>query len=167
MPIENQLIFQGIVRCGVGQFAKKLVIPGSEEISLSIRDWPERLQPGTLNIRVEVFPMEYSEKFGQENLKFLDRGKFRPEATLKAEEIKNNTLPPTPEFPERGRAQIWRAILTKVESGNSETCWVLRRIDSGLCVDLELVSSKRLRDQLVLEDGDKVVVEMEGTWDGI
>lgn len=165
--MRSSLVFHGFVKSGGGRFSNELVVPGASKSSVIIRDWPERLQPGTLNVRVDRFPDTYVQKFGQPDIRHLDSRMFLPEAELHHSEIANNTIRPQLGQPDRGNAQIWRALLTKLESCFQVQCWVLRRIGSNLSVDLELVSGSHLRNALSLSDNDRIAVEVEGVWGDI
>jgi CTP-dependent riboflavin kinase len=160
------LRFKGVVRTGIGRFSVELTLPRRSRLSVPIRDWPEALQPGTLNVRIDEdgFPSEFLKHFAQANVRKLDSRRFVPEAELRWDEIAGNTLPPLPDKPDRGNAQVWRAHLRNLDSGIEKLCWVVRRIGSGLSRDLELVAGERLRDSLGLKDGMPVEVEMEGSW---
>lgn len=153
------------MRPGIGKFSKQLVLPSGSNLSKPIRDWPEVPQPGTLNVRVkDGFPPEFIEAFGQPNVQMLDSRRFKPEAELDWKEIGNNTLPPLPNCPDRGNAQVWRATLRNLNTGAECLCWALRRIGSGLSVDFELVAGVKLRDQLALIDGTPVEIDLQGEW---
>ena len=139
-------------------------MPSASKVSAEIRDWPESVQPGTLNIRLSSFPDEYLAAFGALSVQALDTRIFRPEAELPWKEIQNNTLSPTQNAPDRGNAQIWRATLKADRTGSERQCWVLRRIGSGLTRNLELVAGEHLRSEPALEDGDEVTLTLEGVW---
>lgn len=142
-------------------------MPGKAILSTPIRDWPEMLQAGTLNVRVEGgFPADFIRNLGRADVRLLDSRRFTPEAELKWTEIRGNTLPPQPGQPDRGNAQVWRATLRNVNTGTACPCWAVRRIGSGLSLDLELVAGENLRDRLGLPDGTPVELELEGEWVG-
>jgi CTP-dependent riboflavin kinase len=162
--LETQLTFKGRVIRGVGRFAAELIVPGASRVSAKIRDWPESMQPGTLNVRLSSSPDKYLAAFGALSVQALDTRIFRPEAEIPLEEIQNNTLSPTQNAPDRGNAQIWRVTLKAGRTGFERRCWVLRRIGSGLTRDLELVAGEHLRSELALEDGDEVTLILEGVW---
>jgi hypothetical protein len=159
------LRFIGVVRPGIGKFAKQLELPKRESLSTVIRDWPDVPQPGTLNVRVQDgFPAEFIAAFGQPDVRLLDSRRFAPEAELNWQEIGSNTLPPQPNRPDRGNAQVWRATLRNLSTGAECLCWALRRIGSGLSVDFELVAGDKLRERLALSDGTPVEIDLEGQW---
>jgi hypothetical protein len=163
----STLRFKGTVRPGIGKFSKELTLPGRAALSKPIRDWPEAPQPGTLNVRIEGgFPSEFIERLGRADIRLLDSRQFVPEAELNWAEIGGNTLPPLSNRPDRGNAQVWRATLRNVTTGEQSLCWALRRIGSGLSVDLELVAASRLRYELGLLDGTPVEIDLEGSWVG-
>ena len=163
--MPTTLRFKGLVRPGMGKFSKKLVLPSRSSLSKEIRDWPDVPQPGTLNVRVkDGFPAEFINAFEQPNVQLLDTRRFAPEAELDWTEIKGNTLPPQPDRTDRGNAKVWRAKLRNLSTGDECSCWVLRRIGSGLSVDIELVAGEKLRDRLALIDQTPVEIDLDGEW---
>jgi CTP-dependent riboflavin kinase len=164
--VADSMRFVGRVKDGIGQYSI-MMLPGEASIQGLIRDWPEQPQPGSLNVRVDPngFPARFLKEFGDPSIWNLDTRRFRPEAELSYDVIPNNTLVPRPGQPDRGRPQIWRAYLTKIESGESIQCWVLRRMHSKVRKDtLECVAGSRLRDALRLENDDQVELIVEGSW---
>ena len=164
----DTLLFIGKAIEGSGRFSKDLIVPGNSEIPGLIRDWPDELEPGSLNVLIDKtgFPEEFESKFGQRTEGFDER-RFIPEAELHHSQIGNNTLAPKPgEREDKGNAQIWRANLTKIESGQSLQCWVLRRIGSIMPYRLECVAGVKLREILSLpeEAYDSVELIVEGRW---
>jgi hypothetical protein len=160
------LNFVGRIRDGVSKFSG-LILPGKGDITVAIRDWPTELAPGSLNVQVESdgFPARFVKEFGDTSNTHLDSRRFMPEAELGFDVIPNNTLAPTPQQPDRGKLQIWRAHLTNIETGKTIQCWVLRRIGSTINQDvLECVSGKHLRAALSLNSNDRVTLEIEGQW---
>jgi hypothetical protein len=94
----------------------------------------------------------------------LDVAGFEPDFTIAQTLMRNNQLTPVPTMPNRGAAQVWRALLIVV---NTQTkCWVLRRFGSGLGDQIELVSNIRLRDTLGLTRDRQwpATVTMFGEW---
>lgn len=158
--------FSGVVSKGVGRFAAELILPTQERLSFPVRDWPTVPVPGTLNVRIDTstFPDKFLSVFGGTSLKHLDSRRFAPEAELPWTDIGNNTLPPTINSRDRGRAQIWRSTIRNVSSDVASLCWVFRRIGSGISNALELVAGVKLRSALGLVDGTRVEVLMEGRW---
>jgi len=165
----DRLRFIGKVIKGAGKFSEEIILPGNADIPGLIRDWPDKMQPGTLNVLMETsgFPSRYIEEFGDTETRHLDSRRFKAEVELPHYKIGNNTLSPKiGERPDKGNAQIWRANLTKIESGASVQCWVLRRICSKMPYRLECVAGMKLRDILSLreEDNDSVELVIEGRW---
>lgn len=163
--MTDYLEFRGVVRKGEGLFSKQLEILGSAEIKAPPTDWPERIEPGTLNVRIVSFPPEFTQRFGANDLRLLDERLFTPEVELPHHVIRNNTLPPTTALPDRGNAQVWRATLESEKNGKKRQCWVLRRIGSGMSGDLECVAGEHLRSTMGLSNDDSVVVTVEGVWE--
>jgi hypothetical protein len=162
----DTLRFVGRVRDGAGQYSI-LELPGQTKIGGRVRDWPDQLQAGSLNVQVDAhgFPSRFVEAFGSTSIWNLDTRRFRPEAELDWDDIANNTLRPTRDQPDRGRPQVWRAHLTKIDSGDTVQCWVVRRRYSRMRRDtFECVAGVRLRDALSLENGDQVELIIEGIW---
>jgi hypothetical protein len=166
MSSPESMRFFGVAAEGCGRFAEELILPTKDRLSQPIRDWPDLPAEGTLNVHIEEsgFPPEYLANFKEASFRCLDTRLFVPEAELPWTDIGGNTLPPTPSRPDRGRAQVWRATIINVKREAMHLCWVLRRIGSALRVELELVADENLRNAMLIEDGTKVEVRMEGTW---
>lgn len=158
------LSFRGVIRDGAGLFAQEIEIPGAEELSIPIRDWPDAVEPGTLNVRILEYPDSFEERFGAEDIRRLDTRRFMPEAEIPQHEIGNNTLTPSSGDPDIGNAQVWRATLRSERSGEERLCWVVRRIGSGMVRVLECVASEHLRTSMKLRNEDEVTLVLEGTW---
>jgi hypothetical protein len=161
--VMDELIFIGNVVNGIGKHVE-LVVPGRDEISCAPADWPERLCPGSLNLLVSVYPLQFAVRRIAETTKSLDISGFLPAFTIARAAMKNNKLTPLPDMPVRGAAQVWQAML----EANAQThpCWVLRRFGSGLDKAIELVSEMKLRDKLSLprEKNWPAKVIMRGAW---
>lgn len=158
------LSFRGVIRDGAGLFAKEIEIPGAGELSIPIRDWPDTIEPGTLNVRILEYPDNFEERFGAEDIRRLDTRRFKPEAEIPQHEIGNNTLMPSSDDPDRGNAQVWRATLRSDRTGNQCLCWVVRRIGSGMVRVLECVAGEHLRTSMKLRNEDEVRLVVEGSW---
>lgn len=161
----DRLVFLGHVRSGVGRY-KDLVFPSRDLLSQAPPDWPQQLYPGSLNVRIreDGYPPEFSRLGTLPGVCRLDEKRFQPTFVIPRDRIANNLLGPTPRHQDGGDAQVWRAQITVVDSGAAESCWLVRRIGSGLSKDLELVSHKFLRLELDLVDGTAVRVEVKGKW---
>jgi hypothetical protein len=159
----DELIFAGDVVNGIGKHVE-LIVPGRNEISGAPADWPERLCPGSLNIFVSVYPLEFAARRIAPNMKSLDIAGFIPEFTIAQAAMKNNKLMTLPNMPVRGSAQVWRATLEA--NGKTHSCWVLRRFGSALDKVIERVSDVKLRDKLSLprERNWPAKVIVRGTW---
>jgi hypothetical protein len=162
----DKLYFTGTVISGCGQYSE-LEFPDKIKIEGASEDWPQSLLRGSLNIRIneDGYPEEFSRLGYQNNIKMLDKIGFQPEFIIPGQLIKNNKLLPTPEYPNRGSVQVWRAVLTNKHSEEYIHCWVVRRFGSGLFRDIELVSDTCLRKKLKLENENNVVVCMFGQWE--
>lgn len=161
------LRFTGRVRDGAGLY-KELELPGQSDLPIDIRDWPETVCPGSLNVQIERdgYPTRFVEEFPDRRVSNLDSRRFEPEAELDFDVIPNNSLTPTEQLPDRGRPQVWRAKLTKISTGESEQRWVLRRRHSRMREDtFECVAGVRLRDALSVETGDQVELVIAGRWE--
>ena len=156
----RKLEFRGSVRSNQGAFSQQMVIPGRKGLVLSPEDWPAKLAPGTLNIAIpdDGFPNDWEQLGKGDGLKKLDEGKLEPELAIPPWRIAGNTLQPTPDEPVRGSAQVWRAELEVAATGESATCWMLRRLGSDIVSEIELVSDEHLRSRLNLCDGMAVKV---------
>lgn len=166
--LPDKLEFMGKVIKGSGCFSKQLYVPGETEIPGLIRDWPDEVQSGTLNVLIDDngWPECYLAKFGKKT-EGLDLRQFQPELELHHSKIGNNTLAPREgEREDKGNAQIWRSHLTKIESGVSIQCWVLRRIGSRMPHRLECVAGERIRTVLELPESrnNPVRLVIEGIW---
>jgi hypothetical protein len=164
----DRLEFVGKVIKGSGCFSEQLHVPGEKEIPGLICGWPEKVRPGTLNVLIDDngWPDDYLAKFGKQT-EGLDLRRFQPEIELHHSKIGNNTLSPQAgEREDKGNAQIWRSHLTKIESGASIQCWVLRRIGSQMPHRLECVAGEKIRTALGLPEdrNDPVRLVVEGKW---
>lgn len=162
----DKLYFTGTVISGCGQYSE-LEFPDKTIIDGAPDDWPHNLAKGSLNIRIseDGYPEVFSRLGYKNNIKMLDEIGFQPEFIIPGQLIKNNRLSPTQEYPNRGSAQVWRAVLTNKHSGEYIHCWVVRRFGSGLFRDIELISDTNLRKKLKLENGNNVVVCISGQWE--
>src|SRR4051794_12748725 len=127
----DKLTFTGNIIKARGGHAK-LWIPGRNDLHERPPDWPEQLYAGSLNVLIapDGYPQEMQARRIPVTVKSLDLGTFAPAFTIPQHLMRNNTLEPTPEMPQRGSAQVWRAVLSA--NGYNIQCWVLRRFDSGL-----------------------------------
>lgn len=148
----------GSVRGNEGTFSQKMVVPGRGELFVAPEDWPDRLVPGTLNIEIDDFPKDLDGIGEGDGLKKLDKGKFRAALIIPQRKIAGNTIKPTQDQPTRGFAQVWRAELHVLATGQATQCWMLRRIGSSIAQQIELVADQNLRKALNLGDGAKVKV---------
>ncbi|MGA8348743.1 MAG: hypothetical protein ACXWPK_09230 [Isosphaeraceae bacterium] len=165
----RKLEFIGTVRSNKGECSVQMVVPGRDSLVVAPADWPVRLAPGTLNIGVndDGFPEGFEEIGEGDGLKKFDEGKFRPELAIPPWRIAGNTLPPIPDQPMRGAAQVWRAELQVIFTDRVAKCWMLRRIGSGIVSQIELVAQEHLRSRLNLCDDMAVKVtvwEAESKW---
>lgn len=151
--------FSGVITSGIGKHVE-LYIPGRSKLSNAPSDWPEKLHPGSLNIRVDVngYPDFFKEQGLENTIQSLDADCFPSTFQIKQKEFGNNRLKPKISMPERGSAQVWRAKLEV--KGLDIDCWVLRRYGSGLIDQIEVVAEKHLRKEFGLEDEDEVAVWM-------
>ena len=161
------LEFIGTVRSNNGKFSREMVLPGRHELIVAPDDWPDRLVPGTLNIEIDDFPEGLDDVGEGDGLKKLDKGTFRAALIIPQRKITGNTIKPMPDEPTRGFAQVWRANLEAIASGQASKCWMLRRIGSNIVSQIELVADQHLRSALNLSDGAAVKVtawEAESKW---
>ncbi|HWT61422.1 MAG TPA: DUF120 domain-containing protein [Ochrobactrum sp.] len=147
------IVFRGKISSGLGKHSE-LVIPGKQELKDSPNDWPDRFVSGSLNVRITEFPSILQST--RKQLKALDRGLFPPTIVIPQNEIKNNSLRSKLFKPRRGTGQAWRATLHT--HSRSTHVWVFRRIGSHMHDCLELISDKRLRENLDIRDHDEVRV---------
>ena len=144
--------FKGKVGSGVGKYVE-LHVPGRGELPQSPDDWPWVLCKGSLNIHVD--PDGYPELFDEIGLprttRSLDQKPIACSFEIGQSEFGNNKLQPTETMPQRGAAQVWRAIL--IANEQKIACWVVRRYGSGLRDQLEVVSDLHLRTAYGLVDG--------------
>ena len=157
------IIFKGHITNGIGKYIE-LHIPGHNEIIQAPCDWPESLQKGSLNVRIDVngYPSSFADYGLSPTIRELDSKLFIPEFEIAQSEIGDNSLEPTDDMLERGKAQVWRASLRT--TNESISCWVLRRLGSSLLDQLELLSQNHLRTAFNLYNGQDVEVHMQGHW---
>lgn len=149
--------FTGKIRSGKGEHSD-LVIPGSSELGKIISDWPKCFYPGSLNVGINGYPEGFSAS--PDGVTRLDSGAIQPTVVLDWNQIKNNKLRPKQDNPQRGTGQFWPAVLTVDKTGESIDCWVFRRINSTIKKQLELISQKRIRESLSLDDGTEVSIKL-------
>ena len=156
------LTFRGRIGTGVGRHVE-LGIPGRTEFDVAPGDWPENLQPGSLNVRIDdnEYPPELLAHKPFNGVPTLDSGLFQPAFVIPQDRMTNNKLTPLPDMPQRGSAQVWRATLVVGHLSAPYSAWVLRRFGSRVGPQLELVSDVHLRDTLSLKDGMEATVALE------
>jgi hypothetical protein len=165
----RKLEFIGTVRSNGDGICEKITLPGRDELIVAMADWPTKLAPGTLSIQVnkDGFPESFEEIGQSVGLKKLDVAKFRAALVIPRRLIAGNPTKPDPDHPTRGFAQVWRAELRVIATGQAATCWMFRIIDFDLPLQLELVAEENLRNNLNLCDGAAVKVtvwEAESDW---
>ena len=160
--INDRLEFHGVITAGIGKHSE-LGVPGRSALISVSPDWPDRLYPGSLNVRVETYPKALVQHGLADRIAELDRGLFRPAFQIARDLFRNNHLRPRPGVPNGGDAQVWRARIEVVGSELTLDCWALRRFGSRVGEQLEFVAADKLRD-LGLENGQKVVAILFGSW---
>ncbi|MBO1038503.1 DUF120 domain-containing protein [Brucella pituitosa] len=147
------IVFRGKISSGLGKHSE-LIIPGKKDLKNSPSDWPDRFAAGSLNVQITEYPsiLQSSRK----QLKALDQGLFPPTLVIPQNEIKNNSLRRKLFKPRRGTGQAWRATLHS--NSLSMHVWVFRRIGSHMHDCIELISDKRIRENLNIRDQDEVHV---------
>jgi hypothetical protein len=159
----RKLEFMGTVQANT----QEMVIPGRDDLFLKPDDWPRQLAPGLLNVLVTGFPEEFDEIGKGEGLERLDARKFRPTLVIPQRKIAGNTLTPDSDHPTRGFAEVWRAEIQVIATGQATTCWMVRIIGSDATRNIQLVAEEDLRSRLNLLDGTPVKVtvwEAESKW---
>lgn len=154
------MLFKGKITKGIGRHSE-LFVPGRAIIDFAPPDWPEQLQPGSLNIRVhpDGYPPAFDSLRHKRSVKNLDNGCLPPAFVIPQADLGNNRLNATPEMPQKGAGQLWRALL---QTGSYEVrCWVLRRIGSGLSDQLEIVSHEYLRVAYELTDNQNAAITLD------
>lgn len=158
----SELVFEGFITKGIGRHSE-LGVPGRSALPTAPADWPEVLCPGSLNVRIHKYPEAFDDRGIKRATTALDAAQFIPEFEIPREMLANNRLGPKPRVPRGGDAQVWRAVLEVIETGEKLNCWVLRRFGSGLADQLELVSEEKLRDRGI-QDRQRVNVVLQGRW---
>src|SRR5579864_2278903 len=74
----DEIIFEGVVSKGIGRFAAQLVVPGRGVLSEPPLEWPERLHPGSLNVRIDKYPEALARHGLPNRIDVLDTSRFRP-----------------------------------------------------------------------------------------
>lgn len=144
----------------------ELTIPGRDELFLKPDDWPTQLAP-TVTVEVDTFPEGLTEIGEGEGLAKLDKGAFRPALVIPQRKIVGSTLTPDTDHPTRGFAEVWRADLQVIGTGQETTCWVIWIIGSDATQTIRLVAEEDLRSRLCLTDGTALKVtiwEEESKW---
>ena len=132
-------------------------------------DWPTQLSPGTLTIKIpdDGFPEGFEQIGNGDGLNRLDEGKFRAALVIPQRKITGNPLVSDSDRPTRGFAQVWKAELQVIATGQTTTCWMVRIIESYMTSHIELVDQESLRIKMNLGDGTAVKVtiwEAESHW---
>ena len=158
-----EIVFGGFVWPGIGQHSE-LHVPGRAELPTAPPDWPEKLHPGSLNVRVRTYPPEFQSHGLSDSVHQLDLGRFVGAFEILRDEFGNNQLRPRPDCERRGDAQVWRAFLLPEQKATRIECWALRRFGSGVGEVLEFVADRRLRDHGLEEHGTPVTAFLIGDW---
>lgn len=133
-----------------------MALPGRHELLVAPADWPTRFAPGTLGINVTGLPDDLAAVGQGEGLTKLDQGSFRAALVIPQRKIVGNPVPPEPDHPTRGFAQVWRTELRTLYAGQAADCWMVQIIGSGSESHLELMAEERLHDHLGLSEGAPV-----------
>jgi hypothetical protein len=144
-----------------------MMFPGRDELIVAPVDWPTRLAPGTVSIVASDFPEDLAEIGEGEGLAKLDQGNFTPALAIPQRQIIGNPVKLDTDRPTRGFAQVWRAEVQSLSTGQATKCWMLRIIGSEAGAPLELVAEENLRDRLCLCEGTPVKVsiwEAQSDW---
>jgi len=157
--------FAGVVVDGIGGFSI-LDIPGRTRLERAPDDWPERLQRGSLNLRVGPggYPAEFAERQLPIKVETLDHW-FEPEFEIPGYLIGNNTLRPTHAVPRRGDGLVWRAELWHHDGDGEDriSCWAFRRLESTVGEQLEFVAAESLRAK-GLGTSSQISARLHGKW---
>jgi hypothetical protein len=159
----RKLEFTGTVHANA---TPELAIPGRDDLFLKPEDWPTQLAP-TVTVEVGTFAESLTEIGEGEGPARLDKGKFRPALVIPQRKIGGSTLTPDSDHPTRGFAEVWRADLQVVGTGQEATCWAMWIIGSDTTKTIRLVAEEDLRSRLNLADGTAVKVtiwEDESNW---
>ena len=163
----RNLQFIGSVSSKRDTSSEAMAFPGRDELIVAPADWPTRLAPGTVSIDASGFPDDFAEIGEGEGLAKLDQGNFRPALAIPQRQIVGNPVKPEPDHPTRGFAQVWRAEVQVLATGQATNCWMLRIIGSKAAARLELVAEESLRDRLGLCEDTPVKVtvwEAQSDW---
>jgi hypothetical protein len=145
---------------------RQLTIPGRDDLFLKPNDWPTQLAP-CVTIEVSTFPAGFADIGEGDGLARFDKGKFRPALVIPQRKIVGSTLTPDTDHPTRGFAEVWRADLQVIGTGQETTCWAIWIIGSDATRTIRLVAENDLRSRLNLADGTAVKVtiwEEESKW---
>ena len=155
----QSLKFEGRIVSGV-KLHSMMVMPGRNDLLSAPADWPDRIQPGSLNVLIEKYPDGFvPPRARAEGVYRLDNQIFRCAFFIPGDCISNNELmyrgEPSP-------AQVWKAKLNVPDKKLSIDCWVLRRLGSNVGSEiagdvLEVVSDKHLRSEFDLYEDDRKV----------
>ncbi len=158
--MASALTFAGEVTKGAGHHSE-LFVPGKTLLPNSPPDWPEKLQPGSLNVKIDQggYPEEFGHFGIKITLKPLDGVRYPAALEIPQEAMGNNLLGPLQDMPDRGRGKVWRARV-EADSFNFPAL-ALRRIGSRLPDQLELISDVHLRSNHALTDGLPLIVHLK------
>ena len=160
--------FTGKVRDGKNKHNHQMKVPGRSQIDSDVEGWPESFFAGSLNVGIEGngYPEGFSSpEDGGRGVCLLDDGVVPPDLVLEYNKIENNSLEPKRGKPGRGTGQFWRATVTVVLTGENYDAWLLRRINSGIKRQLEIIADCKLRDVIKLTNGSEVHVDLSADID--
>jgi hypothetical protein len=153
------LRFAGRAKSNSQKFSKQVRIPSRRNIHCPPLGWPENFEIGSLNIGIDDYPSGFvAPEDGGRGVAELEQGSLEPVLVLEHFQI----ISPFPDKPARGRRQFWPATLTVSTTKAKANCWVCRRIGTAVVNQLELISYRKLRDYLRLEDGIPVQADVYG-----
>lgn len=162
----DKITFKGSIVNGRSRHVE-LYVPGRNELPAAPTDWPLKLCPGSLNIKINSngYPDEFKNRDLAETIKSLDSALFKAAFEIKQNQFGNNLLTPTNAIPNRGDAQVWKSTLKA--NNKSISCWVLRRYGSGLAWELEVVSDLNIRNEygFSIDKDCPCEIELFGKWE--
>ncbi len=153
----NVIKIWGEVVGGCRKFREKIHLP--EDLLVGHEDWMPSFVQGTLNIQFPISDLPQS--LQSAGLRALDLNDSFPPAIYRiGADVPNNTIQPNVDSPRRGDVQLWKAILSNLQTQTEHNCFLIRRVESGYEDKAEILGQQNFRDECQFVDGHLVSIQV-------